>query len=56
MRQSAKRFDVRIDTCFVDVIRQCADPIVSGEYGFAKANRRLATLESQQYLSTRNLV
>lgn len=26
MRQSARRFDVRIDTCFADVIRACADP------------------------------
>jgi leucyl/phenylalanyl-tRNA--protein transferase len=26
MRQSAKRFDVRIDTRFVDVIRACSDP------------------------------
>jgi leucyl/phenylalanyl-tRNA--protein transferase len=27
MRQSARRYDVRIDTCFVDVIRRCADPL-----------------------------
>ena len=26
MRQSAKRYDVRVDTCFEDVIRACADP------------------------------
>jgi leucyl/phenylalanyl-tRNA--protein transferase len=26
MRQSAKRFDVRVDTCFVDVMRACGDP------------------------------
>ena len=26
MRQSAKHFDVRMDTCFVDVMRGCADP------------------------------
>jgi len=26
MRQSARRYDVRIDTCFEDVIRACADP------------------------------
>jgi leucyl/phenylalanyl-tRNA--protein transferase len=25
-RQSAKRFDVRVDTCFTDVMRACADP------------------------------
>lgn len=25
-RQSARQFDVRIDTCFVDVMRGCADP------------------------------
>src|SRR6187397_1288151 len=26
MRQSAKRFEVRVDTCFADVIRACANP------------------------------
>ena len=26
LRHSAKHFDVRIDTCFVDVIRACSDP------------------------------
>ena len=26
MQQSAKRYDVRIDTCFIDVIRACANP------------------------------
>jgi len=26
MRQSARRFDVRVDTCFSDVIRACSDP------------------------------
>jgi leucyl/phenylalanyl-tRNA--protein transferase len=26
LRQSAKRYDVRVDTCFADVIRACADP------------------------------
>lgn len=26
MRQSAKRYDVRVDTCFGDVIRACANP------------------------------
>ena len=26
MRQSAKRFEVRVDTCFVDVVRACGDP------------------------------
>jgi leucyl/phenylalanyl-tRNA--protein transferase len=26
MRQSAKRYDVRIDTCFADVIRACSNP------------------------------
>jgi leucyl/phenylalanyl-tRNA--protein transferase len=26
LRQSAKRFDVRVDTCFGEVIRRCADP------------------------------
>ncbi len=26
MRQSAKRYEIRFDTCFSDVIRACADP------------------------------
>jgi leucyl/phenylalanyl-tRNA--protein transferase len=26
MRQSAKRFEVRVDTCFVEVMRACGDP------------------------------
>jgi len=26
MRQSARRYDVRIDTCFADIIRACANP------------------------------
>ena len=26
MRQSAKRFEIRVDTCFTRVIRACADP------------------------------
>jgi leucyl/phenylalanyl-tRNA--protein transferase len=26
MRQSAKRFEVRVDTCFLDVMRACGDP------------------------------
>jgi len=26
MRQSAKRYEVRVDTCFEDVIRACGDP------------------------------
>jgi leucyl/phenylalanyl-tRNA--protein transferase len=26
MRQSAKRFEVRVDTCFADVMKACADP------------------------------
>jgi len=26
LRQSAKRFQVRVDTCFTDVVRACADP------------------------------
>ena len=26
MRQSAKRYDVRVDTCFADVIRACGNP------------------------------
>ena len=30
MRQSAKRFEVRVDTCFTRVIRGCADPSREG--------------------------
>jgi leucyl/phenylalanyl-tRNA--protein transferase len=26
LRQSAKRYEVRVDTCFADVIRECANP------------------------------
>jgi leucyl/phenylalanyl-tRNA--protein transferase len=26
MRQSARRFEIRVDTCFSDIIRACADP------------------------------
>lgn len=26
MRQSAKRYEIRVDTCFLDVMRACADP------------------------------
>ena len=26
MRQSARRFEIRIDTCFADVMRACGDP------------------------------
>jgi leucyl/phenylalanyl-tRNA--protein transferase len=27
MRQSARRFEVRVDTCFTDVMRACGDPL-----------------------------
>lgn len=30
MRQSAKRFDVRVDTCFTQVMQGCADPSREG--------------------------
>jgi leucyl/phenylalanyl-tRNA--protein transferase len=37
MRQSARRFDIRVDTCFVEIMRACADPAredgwISGEF------------------------
>jgi leucyl/phenylalanyl-tRNA--protein transferase len=32
MRQSAKRYDVRVDTCFVDVVRGCGDPSRKGAW------------------------
>lgn len=35
MRQSARQFEIRIDTCFADVMRACADP--SREDGWISA-------------------
>jgi leucyl/phenylalanyl-tRNA--protein transferase len=32
LRQSAKRFEIRIDTCFRDVIRACGDPARKGRW------------------------
>ncbi len=32
MRGSARRFEIRHDTCFVDVMRQCADPTRPGRW------------------------
>lgn len=32
MRQSARRYDVRVDTCFADVIRACGDPSREGAW------------------------
>jgi leucyl/phenylalanyl-tRNA---protein transferase len=32
LRQSAKRFEVRVDTCFVDVIRACGNPVRDGAW------------------------
>lgn len=32
LRQSAKRFDVRVDTCFSDVVRACGDPVREGTW------------------------
>jgi leucyl/phenylalanyl-tRNA--protein transferase len=32
MRQSAKRFEIRIDTCFARVMRGCADPSRGGSW------------------------
>ena len=32
MRQSAKRFEIRVDTCFTRVIRACADPSRGGSW------------------------
>jgi leucyl/phenylalanyl-tRNA--protein transferase len=47
LRQSAKRFEVRVDTCFPQVIRACADPArpkgwITGE--FVEAYERLHEL------------
>jgi leucyl/phenylalanyl-tRNA---protein transferase len=32
LRQSAKRFDVRVDTCFTEVIRACGNPVREGAW------------------------
>jgi leucyl/phenylalanyl-tRNA--protein transferase len=32
MRQSAKQYDVRVDTCFVDIMRGCGDPSRQGAW------------------------
>jgi len=32
MRQSAKRYRVQVDTCFVDVMRRCGDPARKGAW------------------------
>jgi leucyl/phenylalanyl-tRNA--protein transferase len=32
MRQSARQYDVRIDTCFIDVMRGCGDPSRKGAW------------------------
>jgi leucyl/phenylalanyl-tRNA--protein transferase len=32
MRQSAKRFEVRVDTCFIEVIRACGNPARDGAW------------------------
>jgi leucyl/phenylalanyl-tRNA--protein transferase len=32
MRQSAKRFEIRVDTCFTRVMRACADPSRGGSW------------------------
>jgi leucyl/phenylalanyl-tRNA--protein transferase len=32
MRQSAKRYDIRVDTCFVDVMRACGHPSRTGAW------------------------
>ena len=47
MRQSARQYDVRVDTCFVDVMRGCADPSRTGVWitgDFIKAYTRLHQL------------
>ena len=32
LRQSAKRFEVRVDTCFAEVIRACGNPVREGAW------------------------
>ena len=41
MRQSARRFDVRVDTCFAEVIRACADPSREDGWITARLHRRV---------------
>jgi leucyl/phenylalanyl-tRNA--protein transferase len=47
MRRSAKRFEVRVDTCFADVVRGCANPARKDGWinaGFLAAYTRLHEL------------
>ena len=47
LRQSARKFEVRVDTCFVDVMRGCADPARSDGWitgDFVEAYTRLHRL------------
>jgi len=47
MRQSAKHYNVRVDTCFVDVMRRCGDPARKGAWitgEFVEAFTALHTL------------
>ena len=53
MRQSAKRFEVRVDTCFVDVMRACGDPSredgwITGEFVAAYTTLHRAGVGAQR--------
>ena len=47
MRQSARHFDVRVDTCFADVMRGCADPSRTGAWITGEFLKAYSTLHQQ---------
>jgi leucyl/phenylalanyl-tRNA--protein transferase len=46
MRQSARRYSVRVDTCFVDIIRGCGDPSRQGAWITAEIVEAFTTLHT----------
>jgi leucyl/phenylalanyl-tRNA--protein transferase len=46
MRQSAKRYRVQVDTCFVDVMRRCGDPSRKGAWITGELIEAFATLHA----------
>jgi leucyl/phenylalanyl-tRNA--protein transferase len=46
MRQSAKRYSVRVDSCFVDVMRRCGDPSRKGAWITAELIDAFAALHA----------
>jgi leucyl/phenylalanyl-tRNA--protein transferase len=47
MRQSAKRYEVRVDSCFVDVMRGCGDPSRTGAWITREFIEAYTTLHQQ---------